>query len=36
MNSSRAPPPPVLVEGVTFRVTEFAGDVPTAFEQVNE
>jgi hypothetical protein len=35
-NSSRAPPPPPFVEGVTFKVTELAGEVPTAFEHVNE
>jgi len=36
MSSSTAPLPPVLVEGVTFKVTVLAGDVPTAFEHVNE
>jgi hypothetical protein len=36
MNSSRAPPPPPFVEGVTFKVTELAGEAPIAFEHVNE
>jgi hypothetical protein len=35
MNPSRAPLPPFGAD-VTFKVTELAGEVPTAFEQVTE
>jgi hypothetical protein len=35
INPSRAPPPP-LIEGVTFKVTVLADEVPSAFEQVKE